>query len=69
MYRVLINYCVFSLKFWNYSELCQGKPEKGKSLEYLKIFEKNTIFNEHPVSISSFENKVQKVLKDLSILQ
>ena len=22
-YRVLINYCVFSLKFWNFSELCQ----------------------------------------------
>ena len=22
-YRVFINYCVFSLKFWNFSELCQ----------------------------------------------
>ena len=63
-YRVFINYCVFSLKFGNFSELCQfccsagvlpawcmythwhqGKTEKGQSVEYSKIFGKNTIFN------------------------
>ena len=68
MYSVFINYCVFSLKFCYFSELCQfccsasflpawcvcthwhrGKTEKGKSPQYFKIFEKNTIFNEHPV--------------------
>ena len=27
----------------------EGKQEKGKSPEYFIIFEKNTIFNEHPV--------------------
>ena len=67
-YRVFIKYCVFSLKFCDFSELCQfscsagvlpawyvythwhqGKTEKGQSSEYSKIFEKNTIFNEHPV--------------------
>ena len=32
--------------------------EKGKSLEYFKIFGKNTIFNEHPVPFynDSLEN-------------
>ena len=59
MYRVFINYCVFSLKFCDFSDLCQfycsagvvpaccvythwhrGKTEKGKSLEYSKIFQK-----------------------------
>ena len=67
-YRVFIKYCVFSLKFCEFSELCQfccsagvlpawcvythwrrGKTEKDQSPEYFKIFEKNTIFNEHPV--------------------
>ena len=27
----------------------RGKTKKGKSPEYFIIFEKNTIFNEHPV--------------------
>ena len=56
MYRVFIKYCVFSLIFWNFSELCQfccspgvlpawrvythTDTEKGKSPEYFKIFKK-----------------------------
>ena len=31
------------------------KIEKGKSPEYFKIFEKNTIFNEHPVCLYIFK--------------
>ena len=29
----------------------RGKTEKGQSPEYFKIFEKNTIYNKHPVYI------------------
>ena len=32
-----------------YTHWHRGKKEKGQSPEYLKIFGKNTIFNEHPV--------------------
>jgi len=34
----------------------EGKTEKGKSPEYFKIFEKNTIFNEHPVGYYFIHN-------------
>ena len=33
-----------------YTHWHRGKTEKGQSQEYFKIFGKNTIFNEHPVS-------------------
>ena len=39
---VLPAWCVYT--HWH-----RGKTEKGKSQEYFKIFEKSTIFNEHPV--------------------
>ena len=29
----------------------RGKTEKGQSPDYFKVFEKNTMFNEHPVFI------------------
>ena len=40
-----------------YLPVCRGKTVKGKSPEYFRIFEKNTIFIEHPVhalNLSSF---------------
>ena len=40
---VLPTWCVYT--HWH-----RGKTEKGQSPECFKIFEKNTIFNEHPVS-------------------
>ena len=63
MYRVLINYCVFSLKFRNFSELfqlcCSASVlpawcvythwHQGKQRK--ARVRKNTIFNEHPVYI------------------
>ena len=43
-----------------YTHWLQGKTEKGKSTEYFKIFEKNTIFDEHPV--------VSGVVKELKLI-
>ena len=37
-----------------YRHCRRGKAEKGKSPEYFKIYEKNTIFNEHSVEKSFF---------------
>ena len=60
IYWVFIKYCVFFLKFCDFSELCKfccsagvvqythwhrGKTEKGQSTEFSKILGKNTIFN------------------------
>ena len=61
-YRVFIKYCVFSLTFlifWTLPALLQCwcsachtlTPRENRERQYLKIFEKNTIFNEHPVCI------------------
>ena len=56
-----LNYCVFSLKFCDFSELvfylpgvCTHTDTEGKHRKYrvrniLKYPKKNTIFNEHPV--------------------
>ena len=46
-YRVLIRYCGFSLKFCDFSELCQfcctkGKQRKTRVRNILKSFEKKT---------------------------
>ena len=65
-YRVFIKFCVFSLHFFDFSELCQfccsagflpgwcvykhWHRRKTESKIFLKI-RKNTIFNEHPVSL------------------
>ena len=71
MYRLFFNYCSFSLKCCDFSDLCQfcwsagvlpaikwskhevytprKNRERPESGIYFKIFEKNTIFNEHPV--------------------
>ena len=49
----LCQFCcsAFVLPAWCvYTHLHRGKTEKGKSPEYFKIFEKNTIFNEQPVA-------------------
>ena len=76
-YRVFIKYCVFSLKFCDFSELCQfccsacvlpawlGKTEKGQGPEYFKILRKNTIFNEHPVYCRSVTQVVSFILVDI----
>ena len=62
-YRVFIKYCVFSLKcfflnsassaaalvFYLPGVCTHTDPEGKQSLEYFKIFGKNTIFNEHPL--------------------
>ena len=70
-YRVLGKYCVYSLKFCDFSELCQfccsagvlpawcvcthtdteGKQRKARARNILKSLDKNTLFNEHPVSL------------------
>ena len=62
---MFIKYCVFSLNFCNFSELCQlccsagvlpawcvytpDTERKTRVRNILKSMEKNTIFNEHPV--------------------
>ena len=66
----------FSLKFLDFSELCQfcfsagflpawwvyahwhwEKTEKGKSPEYFKIFQRKTIFYEHPLAYKNIKQK------------
>ena len=45
--------------WWVYIHWHRGKTEKGQSLEYFKIFEKeNAIFNEHPVYKFSLSFKI-----------
>ena len=65
MYMVFFKYCVFSLTFCDFSELCahvlpawrvythwhQEKTEKDQSPEYSKTLEKKHNINEHPVDL------------------
>ena len=51
---------VFYLPMVCVHTLTPKKTEKGKSPEYFKIFEKNTIFNEHPVAPSNDKTKALK---------
>ena len=76
MYRVFIKYCVFSsavVIFLNSASydaalvfdlpLCTHTDTEGKPREsgiYFKIFDKNTIFNEHPVPMRINKRKARK---------
>ena len=79
-----IKYCVFSLKFCDFSELCQFMlqrwcstslvcvhtlaPRENRVRNISKSSEKNTIFNEHPVYKIGLQTKNQNMCRSVVFL-
>ena len=60
-YRVFIMYCAFSSNVVIFMRGNRERPESGMSFN---IFEKNTIFNEHPVALLAPNAPLRTYLKN-----
>ena len=64
MYRVLITYCVFSLKFWVFSELCQFRCSAG-FLPALCVYTEGEERKTRDRNILKFSEKTQYLMNTL----